>query len=357
MTEQQPPFDLQAKIKGMPDAELPKFTEWLIMERYRVQADKVQVKMPKGDFMPVDGRKIRSFFDEEDSVVPSHTDPQEIEKRLVQVGLFGGNDGAVTFVGPDGRFWVGYVSDENIDALKAAGYKNGAQYGVVNVNNIMNAGYKFVDPQLQEQWEQWGEKLFAEQQAKSLIPPEKREVVSEEISGTTTVTVASLTPVIDTPLDIAKRTDKTEPVEPTTPETKLITSIEQLQLGDRVQMVEPDGRRHPPFIVTITEARNKSVHGIDPLDNKSRFASLNWTEHLEKVPFSPGEAIPVVVVGQVTAGDRLRVTRPDGKIKEWTVGRVGSHGSMFIQPEESGQVGIDLNFLHGTRVEKIPAPS
>lgn len=172
MTEQQP-VDLQTKIRHMSDSELQQFTGWIIGERYRVQAEKTGIQMPKGDFLPVDGQKIRSFWDEEGTVIPSGFDPEEIEKRLPQIGQYKGNDGAITFVGPDGRYWVGLQSENNMQALKEAGYQGGLQVNTT-IKNIMNADCQFVDPQLQKQWEQWGEEPYAKLQAKSLIQPKKK---------------------------------------------------------------------------------------------------------------------------------------------------------------------------------------
>ncbi|MBI2196733.1 hypothetical protein HYU45_03965 [Candidatus Daviesbacteria bacterium] len=170
LTEQEL-INLQAEISKMSDAELQHFTERIIRERYRVQTDKLGVRMPQGDFLPVDGQKITSFWDEEGTIQPSHADPEEVEKRLPKVGFWGGNDGALTFVGPDGRYWVGFGSDENIKALEAAGYKNSGQHGVDanRVNNIMNADCAFADPDLQTQWETYLSPTD------SLIQPDKRE--------------------------------------------------------------------------------------------------------------------------------------------------------------------------------------
>ncbi len=129
------------------------------LEIYQGEAAKYGIKMPEGKFMPVDRLEVRSFSGIE--TIPSGYEAGEFARRLPQVGFFGGNDGTITFVGPDGRYWVGPITDENMQALEVSGYKKGS------VGNIMNADCTFVDPRLQAEWEDF----FSDQSDEPLSLP------------------------------------------------------------------------------------------------------------------------------------------------------------------------------------------
>ncbi|MBI2019228.1 hypothetical protein HYS95_00985 [Candidatus Daviesbacteria bacterium] len=123
-----------------------------VLTRYQKQADEKGVTMPEGDFICLDGQRITSWADEEGSVVPSAFDPTQTEKRLALIGSMQGNDGAVTFIGPDGKYYAGLQTTDNMRALINAGYKPGP------VNNLMNADNKIADPEKQKEWERLIEK-------------------------------------------------------------------------------------------------------------------------------------------------------------------------------------------------------
>lgn len=139
--------------------------EMKIIAGYEKRAEEWGVTMPIGEFIPVDGQKITSFFEEDGFAVPRCTDPKEICKRIEQVGGFGGNGGNITFVGPDGRYWVGVGSDENVQALQEAHYIRG-----FGVGNIMNADCRFVNPILQQKWEGFIAEENRRKAEKGLIP-------------------------------------------------------------------------------------------------------------------------------------------------------------------------------------------
>lgn len=149
-----------------------------LLKVYQDEAAKYGIIMPEGAFMPVDRLEVRSFSGIE--TIPSGYGVEELGRRLPQVGFFGGNDGTITFVGPDGRYWVGPITDENMQALEASGYKKGS------VGNIMNADCTFVDPRLQAEWEG----LFSDQPDESLaasvkqphLPKSARRPAVEEAS-------------------------------------------------------------------------------------------------------------------------------------------------------------------------------
>lgn len=166
------PFSLQDKIQGLPGAELQKFNTWLkgyqeTLNKYQARAQQARITMPVGSFMPIDGTKIQSPSDPEGTIQPNHAGPKkEVDKRLTFIGQYEAGDKSLTFVGPDGRYWVGPRSETNSHALKAAGYQEG------NVDFIMKADSKFADPALQRQWEAWEKQLNGESEI--LILPENR---------------------------------------------------------------------------------------------------------------------------------------------------------------------------------------
>lgn len=169
MPEKQP-VDLQQTVKGMSDAELQQFNTWLITERYRVRADKLDgLPLPPvgSELMPVDGAIIKSPTNK-DSVIPSYTDPEQIDTRLALMGQFTGDGRILTVVGSDGRYWVGPDTDQSKEHLKDAKYTEGT------FKPIITADHKFTDPDLQTWWETYLNPTD------SLIQPDKRETEAPE---------------------------------------------------------------------------------------------------------------------------------------------------------------------------------
>ncbi|OGE19420.1 hypothetical protein A3J19_05145 [Candidatus Daviesbacteria bacterium RIFCSPLOWO2_02_FULL_41_8] len=206
------PVDLRQAVKDMSDAELRQFNTWLITERYRVRAGKLNgLSLPPDgcDLMPIDGATIKSPTNEE-SVVPSYTDPEQVDSRLTLMGQFAGDGKTLTVVGSDGRYWVGPDTDQSKEHLEAAGYKNG------EFKPIVTADHKFADPDLQTQWETYlnpppsGVIKPAEggnKPAESLIPPEGHDggIGSPAITDKPETTVAvDAAESVTLPLEIAE---------------------------------------------------------------------------------------------------------------------------------------------------------
>lgn len=184
MTTEQP-FNLREKIQALPEAEQIQFSQWLngyreTLQRYKTQAEAIPVKMPAGDFIPVDGAEIKTPSNPKGEIQPSHTDPDEVETRLALIGKWGASvyvgsfsDKTLTFVGPDGRYWVGLNSAENIQNLAAAGYLKG------DVKNNLNESCIFIDPGVEERW-----KKLLKPSSVEIPALEKKSEVHELADGT-----------------------------------------------------------------------------------------------------------------------------------------------------------------------------
>ncbi len=176
MPEKQP-FDLQQTVKGMSDAELQQFNTWLITERYRVQAKKLQIDMPHGNFMLMDGKKVIDDLHPDGVIIPLNTNPQEVEPRLNQMGSFTQYVGTVSFVGPDGRYWKGVDSRENIEALQKACYNPGSVFVFIGEDG------KFADPAVQKEWETILHPLpQVSEESRSAKEAEKRQELKESLT-------------------------------------------------------------------------------------------------------------------------------------------------------------------------------
>lgn len=144
------PTDLEPAIQAMPNIELQQFTKWLITERYRVQADKLDgLPLPPvgSELMPVDGAAIIKSPTNEDSVLPSYTDPEEVSWRLSVMGQFTGDGKILNVIGSDGRCWAGPDTGNSRVHLKGFNYTEG------DFEPVITANHKFTDPGLQKQWE------------------------------------------------------------------------------------------------------------------------------------------------------------------------------------------------------------